>query len=259
MIDHGLRPGLRQRLLASLASGRWWHPHYFRWRWDLLKHPEFDNGYCASIMRSLRYSPFAASFFKEAGPQRLLDHELTPQSLVLDVGAYTGEWSREIYQRYEPRILAFEPMPQFYMAMKAAFADQPKVSVYNFGLSDSDRKVSMDLCGMGSSEFSSSRGLHAAEVTIRDVLAVFQELQIEAVDVLKINIEGGEFPLLERMLECNLLSRCNKIMVQFHKYVLPTRRAIDWRERLVCEIEKTHAPIFKYPFVWEGWNRRQPG
>jgi FkbM family methyltransferase len=259
MFEFGLRFFLRQKVLEPLVAGQWWHPRYFRWRSELKKFPELDNETTAAAMRSVRYSPCAARFLKEDGTQHLLNHNLTQQSLVLDVGSYTGEWTREIYARYQPRILAFEPVTQFYLEMKSAFADQPKVSVYNFGLSDSNRKASMDVCGMGSSEFSSGKGWQTVEVEIRDVLAVFQELQIEAVDVLKINIEGGEFPLLERMLECNLLARCNKIMVQFHKYVLPTRQAIRWREKLVTEIERTHAPIFSFPFLWEGWLLRQPG
>lgn len=256
MLANGLRFFLRYRLLEPIQAGQWWHPRYFRWRSELKDYPHLDTEMCAAIMRALRYSPAAARFLREDGSRHLVDHDLTAQSLVLDVGAYTGEWSQEIYTRYQPRIVAFEPAPQFYQQMHEAFLDRPKVSVYKFGLSNSNRKTSMDLRGLGTSEFSSGRGVETIEVEMRDVLTVFEELQIEEVDLLKVNIEGGEFPLLERMLERNLIARCNKIIVQFHKHLLPTRQAIQWREKLVNQIERTHAPIFSYPFVWEGWSRQ---
>jgi FkbM family methyltransferase len=257
MFEFGLRFFLRQKLLEPVAAGRWWHPRYFRWRSELRRFPELDTPLNRSIMHALQYAPSGTRYLQDDGARFLVEHDLNSDSLVMDVGAYIGEWSRAIHDRYRARVLAFEPVPQYCLQMERAFAGLPGISVHNFGLSDSNRQASMAVFGLGTSEYTPSRGFPTVTVQIRDVQAVFEELAIDTVDVLKINIEGGEFPLLERMLACRLIPRCRKILVQFHTQFLPTRQSIRWRERLVREIETTHAPVFSYPFFWEGWSLRQ--
>jgi hypothetical protein len=79
--------------------------------------------------------------------------------------------------------MAFEPVPHFYHQMSEAFASEPKVSVHNFGLSDANRTVPMELRAMGTSEFSIGKGHKEIDVDMRDVRTVFEDLHIEALTV----------------------------------------------------------------------------
>ena len=55
---------------------------------------------------------------------------------------------------------------------------------------------------------------------IEDIETItFDKIEIEKIDLLKINIEGAEYDLLEDMIKKNLVSKCNNIQVQFHTFI----------------------------------------
>ncbi|MFH1247258.1 MAG: hypothetical protein V1644_02660 [Candidatus Micrarchaeota archaeon] len=64
---------------------------------------------------------------------------------------------------------------------------------------------------------------------------------------------GGEFELLKRMLEQNLIARCKNIQVQFHDFY-PNAREL--RDELRTELAKTHELTYDYYFVMENWRRK---
>jgi hypothetical protein len=87
-------------------------------------------------------------------------------------------------------------------------------------------------------------------VSVRDV-AKFVEMFPE-VHLLKLNVEGEEYPVLERMLERGLLARVRDLQVQFHRTVPDCDlRYIGVRAGL----ERTHHLTYEYPWVWENWRR----
>jgi hypothetical protein len=70
------------------------------------------------------------------------------------------------------------------------------------------------------------------------------------IDLMKINIEGGEYDLLERLIETNMISRIKNIQVQFHDV------APDSLSRMLAiqtSLLKTHSNIFNYKFVWDSY------
>jgi hypothetical protein len=70
---------------------------------------------------------------------------------------------------------------------------------------------------------------------------------------MKINIEGGEFELLERLIETGLIATIENLQVQFHNFEVgaPKRMA-----ELQAALGRTHTPTYQYEFVWENWARR---
>lgn len=236
-----------------VPSGWGWHPHYYRWLWRRLREPALGGKPIRERMRFLRYSPAAVSFFADGGDKQLVTHDLDEGSLVLDVGGFVGDWTERIVERYGCQVMVFEPMPKYSLQIARRFEGRPNVVVRECGLSDRSAVLRMQDNFMGSSQF----GAHpTVSVRMQDVAELFDELGDRQVDLIKINIEGGEYALLERMLEKDLVVRCRKIMVQFHDQYHPRRKAAAWRASLIARIEKTHAPVFQYPFVWEGWEAR---
>jgi hypothetical protein len=68
-----------------------------------------------------------------------------------------------------------------------------------------------------------------------------------------VNIEGGEYELLERMLERGLTERVCDLQIQFHNF------SPDAAERMAAiqrGLAATHRPTYQYRFVWENWRRR---
>jgi hypothetical protein len=92
-----------------------------------------------------------------------------------------------------------------------------------------------------------------ATVQLRDIQTVVQELGITRIDLIKINIEGGEYKLLRRMLATGLVSICQDIQVQFHTFYPNSGRL---RSEIRNALQETHFAAYDYPFVWENWRKR---
>lgn len=200
-----------------------------------------------------RFYVALAHWYKIKGDATLrLDYPLSETSIVLDVGGYEGNWCAQIATRFNPNIFVFEPVPSYYEAIAARFASNPKVKVYNFGLSDRSETQTLSVLADGSSAF--RVGANQIRIELVDICAFLEQAQIGEVDLIKINIEGGEYPLLARMLEAGVAKKCKDIQIQFHNFV-PDAESL--RQRIRHQLEKTHNRTYDYFFVWENWRRRQ--
>lgn len=179
-----------------------------------------------------------------------LDYPLSSQSLVFDVGGYKGEWCAEMVRRYGCRVFVFEPVPSFAKALEKRFADSPLVHVFDFGLSDKDEEVEIAVAGDKSGIYRDDGD--AVRARLRDVVGFLEEQGVERVDLAKINIEGGEFPLLRSLIDSGQIAMFVALQVQFHSFV---EDAVRHRKRILQQLEATHRPTWSYPFVWENWVR----
>jgi FkbM family methyltransferase len=183
-------------------------------------------------------------------------YELEPTSVVLDVGAHEGAFTREIRRRHGCRVYAFEPIRSHFQAIEALAG--PDVQVFNFGIGARNRSERITLSGDSSSIFGTpapaTEPARASEqVEIRSFADVLEELGLGYVDLLKLNVEGSEYEILEHLLDRGLAERFANIQVQFHELVpdaAARRQAI--RERLAA----THRVTYDEPFVWESHERR---
>jgi len=87
-------------------------------------------------------------------------------------------------------------------------------------------------------------------IEIMDVHEWFAKNLEGNVDLMKINIEGGEYELLERLLETKEILRIRNIQVQFHNI---DKRAKVWVEEIRRKLSDSHNPTFQYDFVWDNW------
>ena len=188
-----------------------------------------------------------------ANREMLVEADLDAESIVLDVGAYVGDWSEQIARRYDARIFAFEPNPDAFRVLAARIASQ-QVQCFDYALGAVDAEGVLSIVGPGSSLFESSPGAGTATVPVRDVVGVMDALGIVNVDLCKLNIEGGEFDVLERLIAADRLRRVRILSVQFHEWHPGAyRRRRDIRRALT----RTHTEVWNYPWVWELWRRRE--
>jgi FkbM family methyltransferase len=177
------------------------------------------------------------------------NYSLDENSLVLDFGGYTGEWAERIWNRYKCRIYIFEPVREFYNQAVQRFSRNRKIKIFNFGLSNINKEDLISIDGVASSVFSKNRSV---KIQLRDVKEVFNELGITNVGLLKINIEGGEFQVLPRMLDANLIPICEDIQIEFHKFY-PNSEIL--RNTIQERLSITHHITYDYPFFFENWKR----
>lgn len=211
------------------------------------------------------HSMFEANYYRRqcyeflgatvAHPDILVDVEADERSIVLDVGAYTGQWTSKVVDRYGCQVYAFEPAPAGVKRLHALFDDDPRVHVLPYGLGNEDQTVSMALAGPGSSIYADSSRIGFAEIQIRDVVGVLDELGLTRIDVLKVNIEGGEFDLLDRIIDSGWLRRTDQLLIQFHEWH-PQAYYRRWRIRRV--LARSHELVWDHPWVWESWRLPRP-
>jgi len=178
-----------------------------------------------------------------------IDYDLTSSSLVFDVGGYKGDWTEKIDAKYHPWINIFEPVLSYFMSIERRFTGNKKVSVYNFALSNKTCEKIMAV-DESSSSFYKKVGREQIKVEMRDIAEVMEKLQLRDVDLMKINIEGCEYDLLERLIEVEFVKNIKNIQVQFHDFVPDAEERM---KKIQKELQKTHYLTYCYPFVWENW------
>jgi hypothetical protein len=85
---------------------------------------------------------------------------------------------------------------------------------------------------------------------------ILSDENIAEVALMKLNIEGAEYDLLEHMIANGTISQVRAIQVQFHLAVPNAERRM---EAIQSRLERTHRLTFQYRFVWENWERLPRG
>ncbi len=177
-----------------------------------------------------------------------VNYDLNKDSVVFDLGGYEGQWAYDIFLKYGCNIHVFEPVPSFAENIRKRFSDNKKIQVYSFGLSDKNSNEEIYSNGYKSSLFKKEG--NATEIKLVKFSDFFSQNNINFIDLMKINIEGGEYDLLEELIRTNLVKKIKNIQVQFHNFV---PNAEDRMKKIQSELEKTHKLTYQYKFVWENW------
>jgi len=180
-----------------------------------------------------------------------LDYDLDDRSVVFDLGGYEGQWASDIYAKYCANIHIFEPVPRFAADIASRFKRNPKIIVYPFGLSDRTQQIQITVDDNKSTSFKKGKVTTAADLVA--ARQFFSSSKVTAIDLMKINIEGGEYDLLDHLLAEEMAPRIRNFQIQFHEFVpdAPARmRSIQQR------LSRTHTLSYQFPFVWENWVRR---
>ncbi len=191
-------------------------------------------------------------WFADKGDETLrLDYPLTAESIVVDLGGYHGDFADSIYSRYGSEIFVFEPMPGFFSMCEERFRNNPKIHCYMYGLSDKPGFFQISEDEDASSISRDTQGKNCVNVEVRSVVDEYAALlQGRKIDLLKINIEGGEFEVLPALIESGLIRQVKNIQVQFHTFIDDAEKK---RAAIRKALKKTHVESWSYEFVWENW------
>lgn len=181
-----------------------------------------------------------------------LDYNLSEKDIVLDVGGYEGQWASDIFSKYQSTIYIFEPVNDFFVSIARRFAENKKIHVLNFGLSNLNCEIDISVDGDASSSIRLNQNTTKAK--LKEFGSWFNAQNIEVIALMKINIEGGEYDLLDHIIETGLIRKITNIQVQFHNFFPDAEsKMFDLQNKL----SKTHYPTYQYKFVWENWTLKE--
>lgn len=180
-----------------------------------------------------------------------LNYDLAPNSVVFDIGGYRGEWAKEIYSRYGCNILIFEPVREFVKEIKRILPKNKKVKIYNFGLAGITETSKIYINSDGTSRFT-KRGKQAKAKFV-DITSFIIKHKFNTINLMKINIEGGEYNLLRRLINTGLIDKIDNLQVQFHPLI---NNSGDKMSEIQKRLSKTHRLTYQYKFVWENWKKK---
>lgn len=196
--------------------------------------------------------PQLTSWIEDNGDYtRSLEHNLTPDSVVVDLGGYTGVWAEQIVRRYNCNVYLVEPIFESWKTLFKKFESNSKVRILQGAVGISNTNKTMYV-----SQDSTSANSQIGEpeiVECRTIDHMLQQWGIEEVDLLQVNIEGDEYELLQYMLDNKIIDKFKTIQIQFH---LGIEDAIE-KHKIICKglEERGFKVKYSYPFVWEAWTK----
>ena len=178
-----------------------------------------------------------------------LQYLLEADSVVIDAGGYLGQWTYDINSRYDSIVFVLEPLQDLYPKIEDRFSSNPKVIPLKYAIANKTEELSIAINGDGSSLYNTSTD--AVEIIkCKDVKEFIEENNIDIIDLFKINIEGAEYDLLERLIELELMPKIKNLQIQFHRFI-PDCEAR--RNSIIVELSKTHERSWNYEWIWENW------
>lgn len=205
----------------------------------------FSNRFSPDKTQAERVKPWHAIH----GDKTLrLRYDLNHKSVVFDLGGYEGQWASDIYGMYQSRIFIFEPYPEYYENIVKRFKHNQDIDVFKFGLSSKDENISLSADADASSVYKKSdQGVTGKLKNVDDFLNVNK---ISHIHLMKINIEGGEYDLLENLISTGRIANIDNLQIQFHDFVPDAEMRM---KKIQQGLKKTHKVTYQYPFVWENW------
>lgn len=179
--------------------------------------------------------------FKE---EERYDYPLTPDDLVIDVGGYNGDFAVEINRRYGCCVDVFEPSFPFSERIEKRVRENHRIRVFQQAIGNTDGPLEIHIKGDMTGAYADGP---SEQCSMIDAIALPNS------SLLKLNCEGYEYNILERLLESECAENHRAIQVQFHKVVPDyARRYIAIRDGLL----RTHRLTYDAPFCWQSFELR---
>lgn len=161
--------------------------------------------------------------------------QLSADDIVVDCGANVGDISHLLAQT-GARLHAFEPDPAAFKALSERFDQVPNVTLHNAAVGTENGVLPIFLAKdreEGSLQRSQSTSLlneskrvtsetaHKAKVV--DFVEFLESLE-KLPTLIKMDIEGAEVALLEKMFACGIVTKIEKMFVETHEKQIPSLR-----------------------------------
>jgi FkbM family methyltransferase len=180
-----------------------------------------------------------------------VNYGLNEHSVVFDLGGYEGNWASDIFSRYCCTIHIFEPVPAYADRIRDRFSSNKHIHVHKFALAERTGYGEIVLKDDGSSMFI-KEGKHQ-QIQLVDGIEFVRQEGIQLIHLMKINIEGSEYDLLDYIIRTGFIECIENIQVQFHDFVPDAQKRMSAIQE---QLKATHDLTYQFPFIWENWKKR---
>jgi FkbM family methyltransferase len=175
--------------------------------------------------------------------------ELGPGDIAIDCGANLGSVT-EVLARGGAEVHAFEPNPDAFAILSRNTAGMPNVHLHQQAVLDRNGTMRLFLhlnyarnperFSAGSSLIAEKRnvdGSTGVEVEVIDLPAFIEALG-RPVKLLKIDVEGAEYAILEALIERGIIDRIERVFVETHAHAIKSLAEADARlRRRIAELD----------------------
>lgn len=189
-------------------------------------------------------------------------HFLDENSFVVDCGAYKGDYTALIRQKFDCKVLFLEPQSLFFEQCSSRFLGDACVFGIQAALSDKSEETDLYLNEESSSLFKewagSEESVGVNELRVTDLIDFIHSKSFHKISALKLNCEGAEYQIIKDLDFSDNLRNIDEILVQFHKLNKklknePTIYFPDYQKKykeVTGILSKTHNI---YNSKWEFW------
>jgi FkbM family methyltransferase len=147
---------------------------------------------------------------------------------ILDIGAHIGLAAVYLKATYpDAKIFSFEPDPDTFRILRKNTAQFGGIETFNYGLFDRNATARLNLGTVNETTNSIGRsilnGNEFHEIALHDIGGILERENIATVDLVKIDTEGCELPILRRLRD--RLREIKVIYLEYHSE--DCRREID--------------------------------
>jgi FkbM family methyltransferase len=191
--------------------------------------------------------------------EKILNNKPNKRKVFLDIGGHLGESVRRFYREVEDarhyEICTFEPVPSCFKQLKQNLSRMKNVTAFEkmvtndggeerdlFVGSVNDHEGSTSLLNKITGNVDYTKPIRVKTVGIKNFLT---RAKADCV-ILKMNIEGGEYELMDHIIKDDLMPCFNQIYVQTHKHKIdgdPTSY-IELEQNFRKEAEKHNVQLF---------------
>lgn len=181
------------------------------------------------------------------------DLKLKSSDSILVLGGYLGDSVDRWLEASSGLVMVVEPVAEYFQMLDSKFSGNPRVELFHLAVGDQNGMIEIYIDGMKSGSNAHSTLIQSAEIMAADDF--LKKLPIKPT-VIEINIEGGEYLVMQNLFKSNLVEQVRTFLVQFHKYAY---RDEIMRGEIREKLSATHAEIYCYEWVWERWDRKAKG
>lgn len=179
---------------------------------------------------------------------RCEDIVIDPGDILIDCGANVGDIT-SLFARTGAMVYAFEPHPLCWSILSRRFSMLRNVECYQSGVMDRDEKLTFRIPAAhdGFDDLDASIGASFIEGAMRTDRYSVAEQEVACVDldkfirglgrrvrILKLDVEGAEIPILNKLLDTGTFGLIDFLLVEPHDWLMPSlkRPTAALRERI---------------------------